>query len=257
MENNNEYHRKYRAANADKIKEIKLRYRLKNEAKIKEYRLNNRDYQKEYQTENKERINQWRTNKRNSDPLYKLKYNISCAIRSSFRNKKYIKKSKTEKILGCSFEEFKRHIEKKFDSKMNWENQGSYWHLDHIKPISLAKNESEVKKLNHYTNFQPLEATENIVKRNKFPFERGMLVNIKINKMKLFTDYPITELGDKEFVEAPIRECKLLSYDDNKYCYIKVGEIKKEVKRGYIYTKSGRCGEVDCISIDEINALLG
>ena len=74
--------------------------------------------------------------------------------------------------------------------------------------------------------------------------------------MKLYTDYPITELGDKEFVEAPIRECELLSYDNNKYCYIKVGGIEKEVKRCYIYTKSGRCGEVDCISIDEISVLL-
>jgi hypothetical protein len=73
---------------------------------------------------------------------------------------------------------------------------------------------------------------------------------------KLFTDYPITELGDEEFKEAPIRECELLFYDDNKYCYVKVGGIEKEIKRAYIYTKSGRCGEVDCISIDEINKLI-
>ena len=73
---------------------------------------------------------------------------------------------------------------------------------------------------------------------------------------KLFTDYPITELGDEEFKEAPIRECELLFYDDNKYCYVKVGGIEKEIKRGYIYTKPGRCGEVDCISIDEINKLI-
>jgi len=74
--------------------------------------------------------------------------------------------------------------------------------------------------------------------------------------MKLYTDYPITELGDEEFKEAPIRECELLSYDDNKYCYIKVGDIETEVKRGYIYTQRGRCGEVDCISNTEIRALL-
>ena len=73
---------------------------------------------------------------------------------------------------------------------------------------------------------------------------------------KLFTDYPITELGDEEFKEAPIRECELLFYDDNKYCYVKVEGIEKEIKRAYIYTKPGRCGEVDCISIDEINKLI-
>jgi hypothetical protein len=73
---------------------------------------------------------------------------------------------------------------------------------------------------------------------------------------KLFTDYPITELGDEEFKEAPIRECELLFYDDNKYCYVKVEGVEKEIKRGYIYTKPGRCGEVDCISIDEINKLI-
>jgi hypothetical protein len=75
-------------------------------------------------------------------------------------------------------------------------------------------------------------------------------------KGKLFTDYPITELGDEEFKEAPIRECELLFYDDNKYCYVKVEGIEKEIKRAYIYTKPGRCGEVDCISIDEINKLI-
>jgi hypothetical protein len=73
---------------------------------------------------------------------------------------------------------------------------------------------------------------------------------------QLFTDYPITELGDEEFKESPIRECELLSYDDNKYCYVKVEGIEKEIKRCYIYPQKGRCGEIDCVSIDEIKELL-
>jgi hypothetical protein len=73
---------------------------------------------------------------------------------------------------------------------------------------------------------------------------------------QLFTDYPITELGDEEFKEAPIRQCELLSYDDNKYCYVKVEGIEKEIKRCYIYSQRARCGEVDCISVDEIKELL-
>ena len=46
---------------------------------------------------------------------------------------------------------------------MNWENYGKYngeisygWDIDHIIPISQAKTEGEIVKLNHYTNLQPL-----------------------------------------------------------------------------------------------------
>jgi hypothetical protein len=49
-----------------------------------------------------------------------------------------------------------------------WNNHGTYWHLDHIIPISWAKSEEEVYKLNHYTNFQPLSAFENLAKNNRF-----------------------------------------------------------------------------------------
>jgi hypothetical protein len=50
---------------------------------------------------------------------------------------------------------------------MNWNNR-SEWHLDHIKPIALAKSEEEIIKLNHYTNFQPLWVYDNILKSSKY-----------------------------------------------------------------------------------------
>ena len=49
---------------------------------------------------------------------------------------------------------------------MNWDNRGE-WHYDHIIPISNAKTEEEVNKLNHYTNFQPLWAKDNRFKSSK------------------------------------------------------------------------------------------
>jgi hypothetical protein len=60
--------------------------------------------------------------------------------------------------------------------EMSWENQGE-WHLDHIMPISLAKTEEEVIKLNHYTNFQPLWAEDNVRKSNKYDKEREQKIN--------------------------------------------------------------------------------
>ena len=49
---------------------------------------------------------------------------------------------------------------------MTWNNRGNWngipteintaWDLDHIIPLSTAKTEEDVIRLNHYTNLQPL-----------------------------------------------------------------------------------------------------
>ena len=46
---------------------------------------------------------------------------------------------------------------------MIWENKGLYngefnfgWDIDHIIPLSSAKTEKDIIRLNHYTNLQPL-----------------------------------------------------------------------------------------------------
>ena len=48
-------------------------------------------------------------------------------------------------ILGCTWEELVVHLESKFDNGMTWSNRGE-WHIDHIIPMSSAKNVEEVKK---------------------------------------------------------------------------------------------------------------
>jgi hypothetical protein len=65
--------------------------------------------------------------------------------------------------LGCSLPEFKNYIESKFEPWMTWENRGKYngkfnygWDIDHIIPSITAINESDIIKLNHYANLQPL-----------------------------------------------------------------------------------------------------
>jgi len=61
---------------------------------------------------------------------------------------------------------------------MTWENYGNWngipkelntaWDIDHIIPISKAKTEYELIKLNHYSNMQPLCSYNNrFIKRNK------------------------------------------------------------------------------------------
>lgn len=68
--------------------------------------------------------------------------------------------------------------------------------------------------------------------------------------MDAYTDYPFTFLGDEPHQKAPIRECRVIDYDGNKYCRIIVEGIETEVKSGYLYKAPGRCGEVERINVD-------
>lgn len=188
-----EKQRNYYLDNADELKEKQRKYHNNNKlicnkkskeyykenkdsikVQAKEYRektkLNKRDYDKKYRLENKDKVNTtkrvYNYKKRWSDPLFRLTSNVRRNISDAIRRKNFTKNSKTYEILGCSFIEFKTHIESQWESWMNWDNYGNpkdgilepnkTWDLDHIIPLSTAINENDVIKLNHHTNFQPL-----------------------------------------------------------------------------------------------------
>lgn len=104
-----------------------------------------------------------------ADPVLALTRRIRALVRITLKNKGYSKTSRTHQILGCTFEELKAHLESKFSAGMSWANF-SEWHIDHVIPISLAKTEADVVRLNHYTNLQPLWAKDNLLKSNKVPY---------------------------------------------------------------------------------------
>lgn len=173
-ERNKEYHKEY-----------DRQYQIRNQEKLKEYRLKNkekqREYYKEYCLKNREKIykkgtknlvtykkyrKDYMKQRRKEDPMFRLSSNVRCLIRTRLKAKGYSKNSKAHEILGCDYEIFKLHLEKQFVKGMNWDNYGE-WHLDHIYPTSLAKDEKHLLELNHYTNFQPLWALDNLSKGNR------------------------------------------------------------------------------------------
>jgi hypothetical protein len=102
-----------------------------------------------------------------TDELFSTKVRIRNLVRNTFRKSGYTKPSEgTEKILGCSFNELKFHLESKFVDGMNWENRGK-WHIDHIIPLSSANTKEELIGLSHYSNLQPLWAEDNMKKGDK------------------------------------------------------------------------------------------
>lgn len=101
---------------------------------------------------------------------YKLDKNLTTIIATSLKGKKA--ERKWENLVGYSVEDLIAHLEKQFDDKMNWQNYGSYWWIDHIKAKSLFKYENpedkEFKNCWALENLQPMEKIANIKKGNHY-----------------------------------------------------------------------------------------
>ena len=170
----------YQKNNLDKVKEYRREYYLNNKEKIdlknKSYYLDNKD---KILNNQKKRISSYIKRRKSECPIFKFNYSIRMSLSKCFKRNGYTKKSRTHEILGCSFEEFKIYIESKFEPWMTWDNRGLYngelnygWDIDHKDPISLAKTEEDIIRLNHYTNLQPLCSKINRdIKKNKLKYE--------------------------------------------------------------------------------------
>ena len=162
--------KEYREANKEKRKQQYDKWYSKN----REERLKRR---KKWREENKEKLAKYRKDNKHisrefyqrhkNNPLFRLKSSVRSRIRIAITNQRLNKNTSTAKMLGCTWEELKQHLESKFTEGMKWDNYGE-WHVDHIKPLSLANTEEEMIKLNHYTNLQPLWAKDNLSKGSKY-----------------------------------------------------------------------------------------
>lgn len=172
-----EHQKAYNRNNRAQVNEYQQTYYKTNKALVSNKR-------KKYYQENKEVILEshrlWRNKnpgystkysqlKCQLDPKFKLAFNLRRRIRHAFVNiLKLDKKCHTFEILGIEPQELKIYIENKFQEGMNWDNYGKGgWDIDHIVPLSSAKNEKELIKLCRYTNLQPLWHLENLSKGNK------------------------------------------------------------------------------------------
>ncbi len=80
-----------------------------------------------------------------------------------------LKGGRTFEILGYTPGQLKEHIERQFLHGMGWHNR-SEWEIDHIRPISLAKDRYDVIELNQLYNLRPLWARDNNKKKNRLEF---------------------------------------------------------------------------------------
>ena len=169
--NNIEYFEKYRKENRDKINGKLTEWRKNNPEYRRTYYEKNYEkeigYYKLYHEKNKKNKREYVKNKYKNNVLYSLKLKMNVRLHKVLKRNNLKKNYKFCDILGCSLDDFKLYFESKFTEGMSWELMGSKIHIDHIIPLSSAKNEEEIYKLCHYTNLQPLWAEENLKKNNK------------------------------------------------------------------------------------------
>lgn len=147
-------------AKKERLKETNPDY-FKGHYKIN--RESKREYLKRYNKENRNIINKRYKERYQSDPEFRITQTYRNRVRDAI--KKGYKKGKSLDLLGTTIPELKTYLEEHFLPTMTWDNYGTLWHIDHIKPCSSfdLNNEGEQRKCFHYTNLQPLFAVTTIV----------------------------------------------------------------------------------------------
>lgn len=158
--NLNKAAKKQREANPEKHNRLNQKWREKNRER---HRANARAWGKLNRERCNENRRKNRAKKRKTDPYYALLTRCRSRTTKAFQEAGYTKKSKTREMLGADLGTVAFHIECQFLDGMGWHNRDE-WHIDHIVPLSHAKNEDELAKLCHYTNLQPLWAKDNLRK---------------------------------------------------------------------------------------------
>jgi len=153
-EQNNERKRNYHAQNREKLNQKSREYAKANVDK-------RREYKKKWRENNRNKLREQKMERYYFDDNYRLKHNLSNRMRLALHGAD--KSSKTMELLGCDIDFLHDYIEAEFTPEMTWENYGTYWQVDHIRPCASfdLTDPAQQKICFHWSNLQPLKAIEN------------------------------------------------------------------------------------------------
>jgi hypothetical protein len=173
-----EYNKRYRSENKESISEQRTESYKANREKIlgraKKFYETNKEHIKErtneYYQKNKEQVTikrrSYQKQRLSEDPTFKSMRNLRNRLWYALHNKGWKKSSKFAEYIGLNdYTELTKWLESNFTQAMSWDNYGSYWDIDHIIPLSSAKDEEQLYKLCHYSNLIPKERIANRVEK--------------------------------------------------------------------------------------------
>lgn len=145
--------RRWYQANKEKCAEVNRRWRQSN--KEKRAVADRRRHKIRYAT----------------DPNFRLLRSYRKRIWAALQGKS--KFQKTVEVIGCTISQLRLWLVQQFLPGMSWDNYGD-WHVDHIRPCSSfdLSDPAQQKECFHYTNLQPLWATDNLRKGSKAALDK-------------------------------------------------------------------------------------
>lgn len=166
----------YQAENKERLKKSRQEYYKANKEQIlkraEKWRNKNKDKYLEScrksRIKNKDKINKYYKKRLKDDPVFALKKRLRTRIRDYFQQRNISKNKSTKQIIGLSFQDLSSYLESTFV-----ENYGILptddmdLHIDHIKPLSIARTQGDLEDLNFFTNLQLLFSDDNMEKGNK------------------------------------------------------------------------------------------
>jgi hypothetical protein len=128
--------------------------------------------------------NAWARIRRRTNMSYAIEVRLRARIGQALRKYKAVPNERVraslKELLGCTVSEARAHLQSKFLPRMSWDNR-ELWHIDHIRPCAsfdLTDLEQQ-KQCFHYTNLQPLWATDNHRKGAKTQWARSGFVGVR------------------------------------------------------------------------------
>ena len=160
------YMRRWRAIDKLKDNSSQKQYRKKHKREIYLYGIK---WKKEHPDNVRTHFKKW-IDKKKQDRTFMLSSRMSASLRGCLKQNK--NRRHWENIVGYTVQQLKGHLESKFTNKMNWDNHGTYWHIDHKIPKSWFRYNStrgkQFKTCWGLNNLQPKVAFENLSKCNRY-----------------------------------------------------------------------------------------
>jgi len=163
----------WRLDNKDSYKEYFNQYRITHKEELIQYRINNNEHIREQQKthkstpEFKKRRNEREKERRQEDPVFKMKHYLAKDVRTFYKLRGGKKEGRTHELLGYSAKECNDHIETLFQEGMTWKNR-SEWDIDHINPQSNFTSIDQLKECYALSNLKPEWKEWNLWKGNRF-----------------------------------------------------------------------------------------